>query len=178
MTPARFITLSCLLAGGIASAGVPVQRSLEAYRTLWNPGLMTSPPRQVIGDPPPNPLADWQLTGVSELKDGYLVTLASRKVAGEQLVIRPTGARILGSDKAGPDFKVARVQFAKEWRDSVVHLDCGGNVAMIRFDDKLPVPAAAKAAAPVPPQTAEREGRPRTVHPPAPANLKPHAPAR
>lgn len=180
MTPARFITFGCLLASGIASAGVPVRRPLEAYRSLWDPGVICSPRVDKPEPPHVDPLADWQLTGLSELQSGYLVTLANRKNAGEKLVVRPSGTEILGvSAKAGPDFKVTRVEFAKEWRDSVVHLDCGGTAAVIRFDEKLPVPAAATAAAPVPPQAADREGRPRLTHPPAPANPKqPHAPSR
>lgn len=162
----RSVIIGCLLLGGAASAGVPVRRDLHAYKHL--DGLMTSRPRQ-IEEKKLDPLADWKLTGVSELENGYFVTLSHRKNAGEQMVIRPSG---------NSSFTVERVEFAGDWRQLVVHLNCGGSSAAIRFDESPPVPAASVTKTEATPRPAAPAGRPRGVPAPASPSSPVSAPAR
>jgi len=161
MTLTRSIISASLILCGIASAGVPVKRPAQAYKHL--DGLMTSQ-RTVIPDSVLNPLADWRLTGVSELEGGYLVTLSHRKNSSEQMVLRPS---------SGTGFKVQRVEFADDWRKLVVHLNCNGTAATIRFDEQLPVPAAPARAV-----VEQPAGRPRGAKAPTSPVSPVSAPAR
>ncbi|WP_367872651.1 hypothetical protein [Luteolibacter sp. Populi] len=143
MTALSPILLTCLLAGGTVFAGAPAKPDLRKYRHLWeNPSVFTSPAPVKTVDIP-DPFADWTLTGVSEIDGGYMVSMGRRNHPDETLIVRPdlnrryTADRIDEIDPGTPGaFKVERVEFAGNWRDTVVFLSSGGRTGSIRFDGK------------------------------------------
>jgi len=136
------IILACLLAGGSALASVPSSRTgSRDYPYAPDKSPFTSPAKVVVEAPVPL-LADWSLAGVAEVQDGYLITLSHRQKAGERMTLRSAGQGT---------FKVDRVDFGKDWRETVVHISSGGLSTALRFDPAAMVPASkAAATAPVP----------------------------
>ena len=184
MTALSPILLACSLAAGTACAGEsgPNWRpapgdKLPSYRHLWEKSPFTSPPPVKTGEIA-DPFADWTLTGVSEIAGGYRVSLSRRSHPDETLMILPdlnrryTADRIdeTGSEAAGA-FKVERVEFGADWRDTVVFLSCGGRTGSVRFDEKTLNPSSQPQAAhklPSPgPASAKRQVQPGSPAPSA-----------
>lgn len=136
---------------------------------------MTTPAKEVV-ETPRDPLADWQLAGVSEVPDGYLVTLSHRQKAGDSLIIRPSGVQVIGKSVApAGELKVEGVDLAAgDWKKTVVRLNTNGQSAEVRFPDPLPAPATRAAAASEP----KRDRSVPTTQQPAYPHKQSPAPAR
>lgn len=143
------VSLSLLLAGSAAFAETPEKKPVDAYQHLSRNSPFTSDP--VAPKPPtaPSVFDDWALGGVSEVEGGYIVTLVHKKNQGETQVIKPSGTIYSSKDemvwiKPGDPkgFKVEKVQFDKNWKNTTVLISSGDKSATMKFDEKQMVPAA------------------------------------
>lgn len=141
---------------GLAVAEIPKKTPLHTYARLWSPSPFTIPPAAPGGPVAVNPFEDWSLGGVSQLADGYMITLFNTKKAGESMVITPKKVtRYLGdkievllpSDPAA--LSVAKVERGKNsWKETVVTLSSAGRTGIVKFNEKDLLP---KSGAVVPP---------------------------
>lgn len=146
MSALPHVVFLCSALIGAAGAQVPGKVSLDTYEHLWKNSPICSAPSQDRA-PEPGFLADWSLRGVSEIEGGYLVTLGHRKDAGETWVIRPLSV--------SGGLKVERVELHPDWRDTAVHLEAGGRIGILKFDQSSLIPVTAQSPAP-----ASAPGRP------------------
>jgi hypothetical protein len=153
MKASLILSLSTLLAIGVASADVPRKPSNASYAHLWNNSPFTSKPPPPVQGEQVGAFDDWALAGVSEIEGGYMVTLQHKKNTGEMQTIRPSGTIKHFPDRmeeiapgASGSFKVDRVEFGKtKWMDTVVHLSAGGRSGSVKFDEKTTTPKAGAA---------------------------------
>lgn len=166
------ITLAATLC---AVAEVPKKGALSKYQGLWTNSPFTSKPVVLPGDPPPNPLEDYALCGVSPVGQGYRVTLLNKKKPEERITV--------DSDRSNKDgFKI--IQVTRKSGDplaTVVRMQSSVGEGTISFDEKLlaiaapPKPQNPQAQPGVPQpqqlqpgQMPQRQPRPRVVPPPTP----------
>jgi hypothetical protein len=153
-----------------AHAAAPKQLLPARYTKLWTDSPFTSKPIVVGPGPVANPLEDYSLGGISKLADGYFAILFNSKKPDEKVVIRP------GSKS---EFTIVKVDWADNWRETVVTLRNGATTGTVTFDEKqitINAPAAKPQAKPplpgqlgTPPQPGQpnvRTPRPRVVVPP------------
>jgi hypothetical protein len=169
-----FITFAATLC---AVADVPKKGVLTKYNGLWTNSPFTSKPVSIDGPPPPNPLEDYALNGVSPIGTGYRVTLINKKKPEERITV--------DSDRANKDgFKILQVtRKSGDPLGTVVRMKSSVGEGTVSFDDKLLTLAAAPPAAKPqvgvpqpglpqpqlqPGQIPQRQPRPRVVPPPTP----------
>ena len=166
-----FIVLALLT--GWAFGEVPRKAPLTKYQGLWtNSPFTTKPPIGDGGPPPPNPLDDYALAGVSPVKGGYRVTIINKK--------KPEERKYVYSDQeqSSHGFKILSVERdAKNVRGTVVHMMSGSQKGTVSYDDKL-LTISTPAPAQQPPQ-AKGQGNPQhpTAHGAAQVPHQPGAPA-
>jgi hypothetical protein len=168
------ITLAATLG---AVAEVPKKSALTKYTGLWTNSPFTSKPIIENGPPPPNPLEDYALCGVSPVGQGYRVTLLNKKKPEERITV--------DSDRSNKDgFKIIQVtRKAGDPLATVVRMQSSAGEGSISFDEKLltiaaPAPRPQNPQAQVQPgmpqpqlqpgQIPQRQPRPRVVPPPTP----------
>ncbi len=176
------ITLAATLC---AIADVPKKGALTKYQSLWTNSPFTSKPVIENGPPPPNPLEDYALCGVSPVGQGYRVTLLNKKKPEDRITV--------DSDRANKDgFKILQVtRKSGDPLGTVVRMQSSVGEGSISFDEKLltiAAPPVAKPQAGVPQpgllqpqlqpgQIPQRQPRPRVVPPPTPqAQPQPQVP--
>lgn len=166
MKASLILSLSTLLAIGVASADVPRKPSNASYAHLWNNSPFTSKPPPPVQGEQVGAFDDWALAGVSEIEGGYMVTLQHKKNAGEYQIIRPRGVQMVKPDEikwldagAAGAFKVERVEPGKTgWKDMAVYILAGGKTGVVRFDEKNLTPKA--SAAPQGNRPGQQPGKP------------------
>ena len=162
--------LSFSLLAAVAQAAAPQQLQQGRYTKLWTNSPFTSPPIVTGPGPAVDPFEDYSLGGISKLADGYFAILFNAKDPNNKIVIRPG---------AESDFSIVKVDWAANWKETVVTLRNGGKEGTVTFDEKqLTIKAAApqkKAPAkpgqpaarpPGVPTAPTRKPRPRVVVPP------------
>lgn len=153
----------------LAEGAAPKQLQHGRYAKLWTNSPFTSKPVVTGPGPVADPFEGYSLGGISKLADGYFAILFNSKNPTEKVVIRP-GAK--------SDFSIVKVDWAPNWKETVVTLRNGGKEGTVTFDEKqltIKAPAANKppakpAAKPLIPEakpaTPTRKPRPRVVVPP------------
>lgn len=152
-------TLVILALAGWAAADLPRKAPLTKYRNLWDNSPFTSKPVVDGGPPPPNPLDDYALNGVSPVESGYRVTIINKKDPTDRIYVYSNepdakhGFRILSVDRKDGDP-----------RATVVHMQSGSQKGTVSYDEKLltiAAPAAQQAQKPGgKPQVLARPGQP------------------
>jgi len=166
------ISIILVAAAGLLHAEPPKQLIISRYTKLWKDSPFTSKPVVVGPGPVANPLEDYSLGGISKLADGYFAILFNRKDPTDKVVVSP------GSKS---DFSIVKVDWADNWKETVVTLRKGATTGTVTFEDKLiaiKAPVAKKPAAkpsakipglpgqPAKGGTSSRTPRPRVVTPP------------
>lgn len=164
------VSLSLIALASMAFAEPPKQPVLSRYAKLWTDSPFTSKP--IVEGPAAvaNPLEDYSLGGISKLSDGYFAILFNKKDPTQKEVISP-GTK--------SDFSIVKVDWADNWKETVVTLRQGSNVGTVTFEEKLitiaapaakqpakPGQPAARPPVPTKPGTSTRTPRPRVVTPP------------
>lgn len=140
-----------VLAGWVA-ADLPRKAPLTKYQNLWSNSPFTTKPVDGGGPPPPNPLDDYALSGVSPIQGGYRVTIINKK--------DPTERKYVYSDQpnASHGFQIISVERKEgDMRGTVVHMKSGDLAGTVTYDEKLLTIAAPQ---PVQPPAAAGRGRP------------------
>ena len=139
MKTAHRILLSTLAVVSWATAEVPKKAPITKYISLWTNSNITDKPTPVDSGPPPNPLEDYALLGVSPISSGYRVTLINKKKPDDRVTVN--------SDDTKGDYKILEVtRKPGDPLGTVVRMQAGPVTGTVSFDDKLLVIAAPKAA--------------------------------
>ncbi len=176
--------LAFLALAGWAAADLPRKVPKSKYSGLWTNSPFTTKPVVEGGPPPPNPLDDYALAGVSPISGGYRVTVLNKKKPEERIFIY--------SDDPNPKHGFKILAVTRKDGDplgTVVRLSSGSQTGTVSYDDKLLTLAQAPApkpnqpgqpqAQPGQPQPAQlqpgqmRQPRPRVVPPPVPGQTTP-----
>ncbi|MBK1827393.1 hypothetical protein [Haloferula rosea] len=155
---------------GTATGEPPKQLMLGRYKPLWEDSPFTSKPIVTGPAPVANPLEDYSLGGITKLADGYFAILFNKKDPKIKEVVSP------GSSS---EFSIVKVDWAENWKETVVTLRKGSTTGTVTFEDKLitikapvaqkkaPTNAAARPPIPTKPSSGStRTPRPRVVTPP------------
>lgn len=123
-------------------ADVPKKRSLGTYSQLWKKSMFTVPPE--VEEKPKeekNPLEEYTLAGVSQMKGGWFVVLINKKKRDDRVKIHPNEANTLG-------FEVVSVEDGTHFLETRVEIKTRGNkTGWVEYDKKF---IALKKAAPKP----------------------------
>jgi hypothetical protein len=71
-------------------ADEPRQLPLSRYSSLWKNSFMTTKPVVITTGPGPGALDEWALGGISEVSNGFLLTLFNRTNPQERRIIEPS----------------------------------------------------------------------------------------
>jgi hypothetical protein len=129
MIPLR--TLSWLLLPLFAASAVaqePVDKPVEAYRTLWTSSPFTTPPPPGEGPAEVNPMDDYALSAVSPVAGGYMVVIVNKKDPSDRI-------RIVSGQPS--EFTIEKVIPGEGPRETVVELSHGTKKGKVEFDEKL-----------------------------------------
>lgn len=165
--------MTVLALSAAVEAAAPKQLQHARYAKLWKDSPFTSKPIVTGPGPVADPFEGYSLGGISKLADGYFAILFNSKNPTEKVVIRP-GAK--------SDFSIVKVDWAANWKETVVTLRNGSKQGTVTFDEKqltIKAPVVKRSAAkptarPVipgviqgaKPATSTRKPRPRVVVPP------------
>lgn len=124
-------------------ASVPRKQRLDRYAKLWTKSLFTVPPDVVAPEiVEENPLEDYTLAGVAEIKGGWFVVLINREDRAKRVRIKPGAANEEG-------FKVVKVEEGSGFMDTKVQVETsGGKQGWVEYDKKFLVLKGATPSAP------------------------------
>lgn len=162
------LSAAALLAGMVlpVHSAVPRKQPLGRYAELWTKSPFTVPPviAPTVKDEA-NPLDDYTLAGVCQIKGGWFVVLINKKQRGDRIRIKPNETNTEG-------FKVVSVRNGTKYKDTKVEIAYAGNkTAWVEYDDKFMVlkKATAAPARGKPGSQPKPGGKPGTARPPMPS---------
>lgn len=138
LRPISRLLLPLLIAPAVAQE--PVDKPVEAYRTLWTSSPFTTPPPPGEGPAEVNPMDDYALSAVSPVAGGYMVVIVNKKDPSDRI-------RIVSGQPS--EFTIDKVIPGEGPRETVVELSHGSKKGKVEFDEKLLV---IRQAAPPRPQ--------------------------
>ena len=126
-----------------AFSGVPRKQPLGRYAELWTKSPFTVPP-VVAGEEKveENPLEDYTLAGVCEMRGGWFVVLINKKEREKRVRIKPGTTNTEG-------FQVVSVDNGSSYLETKVQIQtAGGQKGWVEYDKKFLVLKAATPQAP------------------------------
>lgn len=123
-----------------ASADVPRKKSVTSYSQLWTKSMFTVPePKEEKVVEVKNPLEDYTLAGVSQMKGGWFVVLINKKKRDDRVKILPNETNNLG-------FEIVKVENGSNFLETRVEIKTRGEkTGWVEYDKKF---IALKKAAP------------------------------
>lgn len=121
-----FSIILLFLFAGSALAAVPKKKPIHRYKKLWEDSIFTSDPIVVKGNRGPNPLDDYTLASVCQLREGWHVVLINKKERHQRILIRP-------GEGSEDGFKVVAVK-NPQTREAKVEIQAGDNKAWVTFE--------------------------------------------
>lgn len=127
------ISLTLFLFGTLipttASAAVPKKRLPHHYETLWTNSPFTSKPIEPSTSPPPNPVEDYTLAGLSRVEDGWFVVLIHKIDRSKRIRLSPHQCTASG-------FGVVAIEHPTT-RQVRVKIEAEGQSAWVQFEPKF-----------------------------------------
>ena len=178
MRPLTIPMLLWLLLAGWAMADLPRKAPLTKYQHLWQNSPFTTKPDSDGGPPPPNPLDDYSLLGVSPIEGGHRVTIINKK--------DPLVRKFVYSNQpdANHGFQIISVERdPKDMRATVVHMRSGTQEGTVTYEEQFltlsPPPQTAQPAAQPTVLPADRgRGIPNRGHPSEGNQPQPNTPGQ